>query len=68
MSKKIEKANITDKDGNDVFFGDRFIIETPNASKGGKRRIAKVIKDTSEENSFCHRNYDHSCNQAKKRY
>jgi hypothetical protein len=45
-----EEANIKDKNGNKVFFGDKFRLATG--------RIVTVVKDTSPENLDCDRNYD----------
>jgi hypothetical protein len=54
MSNKI---NIQDKNGNDVFIGDKFIATmiSPSHEKG---TLVTVVEDLSEENIACDRNYD----------
>lgn len=53
----MNKANIKDKDGNDVFFGDKFLAKMiePSYEKG---TIVTVIEDLSAENIECDRNFD----------
>ncbi len=52
-----EKIDIKDKKGNDVFIGDRFLAKmiTPSNENG---TLVTVVKDESEENLRCGRNYD----------
>jgi len=49
--------NIKDKNGNDVYFGDRFVAKmiTPSQEKG---TVVTVVEDLSPENIDCDRNYD----------
>ena len=48
-----EKIDIKDKNENDVFFGDKFLIKTVNSET-----VVTVVKDLSPENIECDRNYD----------
>lgn len=52
-----DKIDIKDKEGNEVYFGDRFLAKMvePSFEKG---TIVTVIEDLSEENVACGRNYD----------
>jgi len=53
----MEKANITDKDGNHIYFGDTFwaYIMQPSASEPVK---VTVVEDRSQNNLDCDRNFD----------
>lgn len=52
-----EKIDIKDKNGNTVYFGDKFIAQMvePSYAKG---TLVTVVKDLSDENIACDRNYD----------
>lgn len=54
---KKEKANIKDSYGNDVYFGDTFWAYMMRPSAVAPTKVI-VVKDESEENLECGRNYD----------
>lgn len=53
----MKKIDIKDKNGNEVYFGDKFLAKMiePSFEKG---TIVTVVEDSSEENMACGRNYD----------
>lgn len=48
----MREINIKDKNNQDVFIGDRFMVE------GTPKRMVTVVDDFSEENMECDRDYD----------
>ena len=53
----MKKIDIKDRNGNEVYFGDKFIAKmiTPSFEKG---TLVTVVEDMSKENIDCDRNYD----------
>jgi hypothetical protein len=54
---KSTEIDIKDKNGNSVYFGDKFLAKMiESSSENGT--VVTVVEDLSEENISCGRNYD----------